>query len=463
MRGDLGGAQRDEIIGRFAEQAAGLSVNLVDATGSVSEVATRLATQSQVLQEVRARMQRFASADEQTLAAIESSVDAATDATRQLASSHGQLRVAISQIDTLAQSTVEMKALLEALGESMVKVSHAATTITDIAAQTKMLALNATIEAARAGERGRGFAVVAGEVKSLARDSATAASVIASTMAGLDRDVHRLIERGSASVGLAREAGDGTRVISETFGAIGDVVGHVSREVGRVSTLVTQGDSAGLFAAIDDLANGVRISTENLGTADEKLKVLLGLSEKLIAITVDAGVDTQVGRFVDKVVETARQVCDAIDAALRRCDIAAADVFDDNYQLIAGSNPEQFMTRYVQVFDRLVRPTLDSVLTFDPRVTFCAAERRDGFVPTHNTGQSKPQGPDPVWNTANCRNRRFFQDRVGLAAAQSQEPFLVQTYRRDMGGGKTMLLMDASAPLVLGGKHWGGLRLGFKA
>jgi methyl-accepting chemotaxis protein len=48
-----------------------------------------------------------------------------------------------------------------------------------------LLALNATIEAARAGEAGRGFAVVAGEVKSLAQESESAASAIASRMAAI--------------------------------------------------------------------------------------------------------------------------------------------------------------------------------------------------------------------------------------------------------------------------------------
>jgi methyl-accepting chemotaxis protein len=34
---------------------------------------------------------------------------------------------------------------------------------------------------------------------------------------------------------------------------------------------------------------------------------------------------------------------------------------------------------------------------------------------------------------ANCRNRRPFNDPTGLAAGRSTAPFLLQTYRRDMG------------------------------
>jgi len=98
----------------------------------------------------------------------------------------------------------------------------------------------------------------------------------------------------------------------------------------------------------------------------------------------------------------------------------------------------------------------------DCRITFCVAVDRNAYLPTHNRKYSQPQGKDPVWNNANCRNRRIFADRTGLRAGRNTEPFILQTYRRDMGGGNFLLMKDLSAPITIKGRHWGGLRLGYK-
>ena len=47
-------------------------------------------------------------------------------------------------------------------------------------------------------------------------------------------------------------------------------------------------------------------------------------------------------------------------------------------------------------------------------------------------------------------------------AGRSEKPFVVQTYRRDMGGGQFVLMKDLSSPIVIRGKHWGAFRMGFR-
>jgi methyl-accepting chemotaxis protein len=136
-------------------------------------------------------------------------------------------------------------------------------------------------------------------------------------------------------------------------------------------------------------------------------------------------------------------------------------LFDRTYQTISGTNPEQFMTPSTKLFDEILPALQEPVLRFDPKVVFCAAVDQNGYLPTHNRKFSQPQGDDPVWNTANCRNRRMFNDRVGLKAGRNTEPFLLQVYRRDMGGGEFKMMKDLSAPITVKGRHWGGLRLAY--
>jgi methyl-accepting chemotaxis protein len=57
------------------------------------------------------------------------------------------------------------------------------------------------------------------------------------------------------------------------------------------------------------------------------------------------------------------------------------------------------------------------------------------------------------------RTKRIFNDRTGLRAAINEDAFLLQTYMRDTGE----VMNDMSTPIVIAGKHWGGVRIGYMA
>ena len=120
------------------------------------------------------------------------------------------------------------------------------------------------------------------------------------------------------------------------------------------------------------------------------------------------------------------------------------------------------MTRFANFTDRILPAVQEPMLKFSDKVVFCAATDRNGYIATHNLKFSRPQEPGAAeWNAKHARNRRIFNDRVGLRAGQSQRPFLVQAYRRDMGGGEYRMMKDVSAPITVNGRHWGGLRLAY--
>ncbi|HYH18569.1 MAG TPA: methyl-accepting chemotaxis protein [Azospirillum sp.] len=181
------------------------------------------------------------------------------------------------------------------------------------------------------------------------------------------------------------------------------------------------------------------------------------LAAKLAALEADDA------KFIDAARTAAAGIVQALEDALRQGRTSMDDLFDADYRAVPGTDPQQYTTRFTDLSDALFPQFQEPVLGLDHRVVFCAAVDRRGYLPTHNAKFSQPQRPgDPVWNAGNCRNRRIFDDRAGLAAARNSRPHLIQAYERDMGGGRKVLLKEVDVPIVVRGRHWGGLRLAYE-
>ena len=143
--------------------------------------------------------------------------------------------------------------------------------------------------------------------------------------------------------------------------------------------------------------------------------------------------------------------------------ISIEDMFDTNYVEIPGSNPIQYRTKVIDWADRALPPLLEAFLARDQRMAFCAVVDTNGYLPVHNKIYSHPQRPgDVAWNTANSRNRRIFNDAAGLAAARNLRAYLVQSYARDMGNGKMVMMREIDVPIRVKGRHWGGFRTAYR-
>jgi methyl-accepting chemotaxis protein len=143
--------------------------------------------------------------------------------------------------------------------------------------------------------------------------------------------------------------------------------------------------------------------------------------------------------------------------------ISIEDMFDTNYVEIPGSNPVQFRTKILDWADRALPPLLETFLARDQRMAFCAMIDTNGYLPVHNKIYSHPQRPgDVAWNTANSRNRRIFNDAAGLAAGRNLRAYLVQSYARDMGNGKMVMMREIDVPIRVKGRHWGGFRTAYR-
>jgi methyl-accepting chemotaxis protein len=243
-----------------------------------------------------------------------------------------------------------------------------------------------------------------------------------------------------------------------------DGVARVGHEIGAVAKAATSNlaDCDQVIEQLNNLAKGVDLSSTDLKHADDRVARLLDLSETLIAMIAESGVETSDAPLIRTVTQTAKRISSVFETAIERGEITLAQLMDETYREIPGTDPKQYLTDYVAFTDRALPPIQDPMQKSDSRIVFCVAWARGGYLPTHNPNYRLPQGPDPVWNNANCRNRRLFNDRTVKKIAASTRPFLVQTYRRDMGGGQFVLMKDLSSPIFIRGRHWGAFRMGIR-
>ncbi|MCH7343985.1 methyl-accepting chemotaxis protein [Pelomonas sp. CA6] len=350
---------------------------------------------------------------------------------------------------------------LEGVGEevggivaTLREVSAAASEITQIALQTRLVAFNASVEAKRAGEAGRGFGVVADAVKDLAAKVEASSKSIMGTISTLDARVEafsrELRNEGSSPAGQQRS-------IHLAFAEVESDVGLIAGAAQQSRSTTQQ-----LAQRSGELEEEVQLAMRRLESAFACSDRFLRLSEEMFEQLVTTGVEVEDTPYIRAAQQAAAQVAALLEQALDERSIDEASLFDEQYRPVPGTDPLQHLTRYVELTDRLFPQVQEPMLQFSDKVVYCIAVDRNGYVPTHNRKYCQAQRHgDPVWNTANSRYRRIFNDRTGLASARNQRPFLLQTYRRDMGGGRYVLLKEAAAPITVRGRHWGGLRLAF--
>ena len=166
--------------------------------------------------------------------------------------------------------------------------------------------------------------------------------------------------------------------------------------------------------------------------------------------------------FIDRAISSADRIARLFEDAITRQKISLNDLFDNNYIPIPGTNPLQHRTCFLSVVESILPDVQEPLLASDKRMVFCAAVDRNGYLPVHNKIYSHPQRPgETIWNTANCRNRRIFDDRAGLSAGRVVRPYIIQNYPREMGD-RIDMMWEIGAPIRVFGKQWGGFRTAYK-
>lgn len=415
----------------------------------VDGMSTEARDLARIGQEMSAGLGAVAETNASALACVEDSVNA--------------LQVSSQESQKVAGWVGGLDDQLAQVQDTLDTVRRVNTRIAQIAKQVNILAVNARIEAARAGDMGRGFAVVAEAIGALSKETSAASLDVTSSTGTLSTLLSGLRQDAKGVVDSAAHVMETSSQADTALTTMNDQV----RQAASDSQELTE-HAHGIAQAVQDfapkfegLARALTHTAKGVHTANSQAEEVIDIAEEAVQVTVELGGAAADGVLIEIVQEQARVIGATFEAALDQGDISHEALFSSQYTPIPGTDPEQVRTPFSDFTDRVLPPLQEPLLARDTRIVFCVAVDRNGYLPTHNAKFSHPQGDDPVWNAANCRNRRVFNDRVGLKAGRNTAPFLMQTYRRDMGGGQFVLMKDLSAPVFVNGHHWGGVRMGF--
>jgi methyl-accepting chemotaxis protein len=375
---------------------------------------------------------------------------------------------AATEIERIAQAFEDSATSINHLGERTQRINGIAATISKIADQTNLLALNAAIEAARAGESGRGFAVVADEVRKLAENTSTATKEISLMISSIQEETNSTISKVQSGTALAHEGAALARDAAEALAHINQSSQNVLDKSDSIAGAITEQTTASELVGkkmldILDLVKSNSSTVQNVleqSTHLGNLAINLKEIETVFKLGASGLKGVQTHERTPAVVQTAaREIEKILEQAISSKRISMADLFDEKYERIANIEPPKYHTRFDKLTDEIFPRIQEAILSQHPEFVYAGAVDRNGYFPTHNKKFSAALTGDNKIDMIHSRSKRIFNDPVGKRCGAHKLPFLLQTYRRDTGE----VMHDVSSPIFVGGKQWGGFRIGYKA
>jgi methyl-accepting chemotaxis protein len=380
----------------------------------------------------------------------------------------GIAQKAAVEIEHIAHAFEDTAVSVNKLGERSQLINGIARSISEIAEQTNLLALNAAIEAARAGEQGRGFAVVADEVRKLAERTTTATKEISSVIASIQEDTTSTISKSKSGSALAHEGAELARQAAESLSHINHSSQAMLDKSASIASAIKEQTIASELVGkkMNNILQQAELNSNVVAKMLEQATHLDHLAVNLKEIdnvfkmgeTGTQGLATH-GKVPAVVQAAAHEIEKVLERAVASGRISMADLFDESYERIPNVEPPKFHTRFDRLTDELFPSVQESILQQHSEFVYAGAVDRNGYFPTHNKKFSAEPTGDIKVDMPRSRSKRIFNDPVGKRCGNHTKPFLIQTYRRDTGE----VMHDISTPIFVGGKQWGGFRIGYKA
>ena len=457
-------SERSDAIGELARDLSyTTSHNALSAAGvaySVKQLAARLQSQLSAAKQIVSSAEVMIGTEKITSQLSREALGAASQAHQRSTEGREVLVQSITRMHQLSQRANASRELIEALSLRSEEIQRVTLVIQSIASQTNLLALNAAIEAARAGEHGRGFAVVADEVRGLAGRTATATDEVGVMVADIQQRTAQVVEQirqlsADLHTGVEQVEHAGEQLHSIASLAA-DVEGQVNEIAQGTDTNRIQLDS--LFHAVEQMRSDLTVSDQQTRQLADAAVQMEGQAETISERLAEVGLDDYHQRIYDLAREGAGRIAAQFEADVQQNRISLDDLFDRSYTPIPNTRPSKYHTRFDGYTDQVLPTIQEALLPRHEGLVFAIACTPQGYVPTHNKAFSQALTGDEQVDAVQNRTKRKFEDRTGIRCGSHQQAVLLQTYTRDTGE----LMHDLSVPIMVRGRHWGGLRLGYK-
>lgn len=439
------------------------SHNALSAAGvafSVRQLADKVQSQLGAAAQIVSNAQVMIATEQSTSDLSRQALSAASEANQSSAVGRAELIQSITRMQQLSQRATSSRELMEALSVRSDDIQRVTLVIQSIANQTNLLALNAAIEAARAGEHGRGFAVVADEVRGLAARTASATGEVGEMVADIQQRTAQVVEQIRQLSSDLVSGVEQVEITGQHLDNIARLAASVETQVGEIArgadTNREQLDS--LFLAIQQMRSDLAVSDQQTRQLADAAVQMEGQAETISERLAEVGLDDYHQRIYELARQGASQIAARFEADVDAGRISLDDLFDRHYQVIANTSPTKYQTRFDRYTDQVLPGIQEPLLALHEGLVFAIACTQHGYVPTHNNVFCQPLTGDAQVDALQNRTKRKFADRTGIRCGSHDKPVLLQTYTRDTGE----LMHDLSVPIMLKGRHWGGLRLGYK-
>ena len=473
-----------KVIARQAEQAAAVTAHSAREAGAAGEAMAALARSAEEIEGVVRLVRGIAR--QTKLLALNATIEAtrAGEAGRGFAVVAAEVKILADQTeeatggvsaraDAIKRGVAGAAARVGSIGERVHGVEGIAHDVCATTGQQRAATAEITRPVGVAGEHTR---VVAGQVHHLlgraeateaaARGFGEMSALLHAGLADLPRRLGTLLR--SSPAGSRRREQREPLCLAFTFQSAGKRIEGFTGDLSNGGVLLAlpgSGVAAGTEGnLVLDRIGGMRARVVAVSPAGLHVQFLdMPATAQAAVAACLAQARAQDGPNVARCQAAAAALAALLEQAISGGRVSLKQVFDAEYRPVPGSDPAQHVCEATAVCDALVPPVIEPVKAADPAIVFCAPCDRNGYIATHNREYSQPQRPgDRLWNIANSRNRRVFDDRAGLLAARNTRPVLIQAYPRDMGGGRIVMLKEYDAPIIVQGRHWGGMRLAVK-